>query len=734
MKRMEERGEAETAPQTLTARVVAKVVDPAVRDDGRTDPQFSPVPQREAARSSVAPGNGAHHPVRDRLLARARTALVANEAVAARPSVSEPSTTTAATPSPVDDWNAPDAPVEGDVDEALEALPEIADDLDLIGAPDRPRPERTPSHKPSMTAPTALLFGTLCGLVGIAALFAVLIELDPHDSLSGVAPDAPLALVSDDIDEGLEGTSDAPPLGEDEPPLQVQRPPRAPMPPPWRLADGARDGQLKLLQGSMGMRSFLGATQSAGLNLKEAYRVLTAFDGLKNLDRCRPKDTFTALVDPTSGRLSAFEYTVNEEEVYQARAGSDGRLVAKKLDLAVHRHRVQGVVILDGKFEDAARRAGFEPGLGDVVDKALSGYVSTAQLEAGDVLGVVAQEVTVLGNFARYAGVEALEYRPMRGEPLRIYYHEADKSRGYVDGKGRVFGKSRWTRPVPGAGVTSRFNPKRMHPILKRIKPHNGTDFGAPIGTPVVAAASGKVTFVGRAGPNGNMITVAHGGGLSTGYSHLSRFARGLKVGDAVEQRQLIGYVGSTGRSTGPHLHFSAKKNGRFIDPETLNLDGLSRLAQDQRLPNDLRRRYDRMLDALHLPEARARAAELAARAALAPHTAEAAGARLEVEIASARVAPAPAASTPAASAPAPSTPAPSTAAASSAAAAPSATTPSAAPAPVALPASPASPVSAAEAPILSTLPPASVSLEPEPATTLPLAPEQALPQSPGAD
>jgi hypothetical protein len=327
----------------------------------------------------------------------------------------------------------------------------------------------------------------------------------------------------------------------------------------------------------------------------------------------------------------------------------------------VKRHRAQGVVVLDGSFEESAQRAGFEPGLDVFVNKALSGFMSTTDFRPGDVLGLVVQEVTVLGGFARYAGVEALEYRPQSGEPLRIYYQELDKSRGYVDSKGRVFGKSRWTRPVPGAAVTSRYNPKRMHPILKRIKPHNGTDFGAPIGTPVVAAAAGKVSFVGRAGPNGNMITVAHDGGFQTGYSHLSRFMKGLKVGARVEQKQPIGFVGSTGRSTGPHLHFSAKKNGRFIDPESLNLDGLLRLTVDQRLSSDLRRRYDRMLDALQLP------------APQAPVLARTEPRSLEVEIAAARAAaPVPAATAvPANGAAVPGSgavPAPSVAAASSAA------------------------------------------------------------------
>jgi hypothetical protein len=175
-----------------------------------------------------------------------------------------------------------------------------------------------------------------------------------------------------------------------------------------------------------------------------------------------------------------------------------------------------------------------------------------------------------------------------------------------------------------------------MHPILKRIKPHNGTDFGAPVGTPVVAASGGKVAFVGRAGPNGNMVTIAHDGGYQTGYSHLSRFAKGLKAGARVEQRQTLGYVGSTGRSTGPHLHFSAKKGGRFIDPETLNLDGLLRLTVDQRLSSDLRRRYDRMLDGMKLPEPKAPITFVASADRLGPDP----GRRLEVEIASSRAAP----------------------------------------------------------------------------------------------
>jgi murein DD-endopeptidase MepM/ murein hydrolase activator NlpD len=631
--RSEDRADTRAVPATpQPARIVAKIIDPTVRDDGRGDPQFTVQPPSERTRPARAPGDP--HPVRERLLARARSALVANEpASEADTDANERGRTPAG-----DDWfsqppDAADAAGDRQDDSQVvspESVPELADDLDLIGAPERPRPERMPHVAPALPAPTALLLGTLMGLVAISALFFALTRLDPHTPPLP-APAAPV----------VEAPLEPPLVAEPAPPPpvgRVQRPPRARVPGPWRIADAVHDARVRTLHASMGHQTFLAATRDAGLNMQEAYRVLTVFEGLKNLHRCRPKDSFTALVEADSGRLTAFEYTSADEEVYQAREGADGKLVARKLDLQVKRQRAQGVVVLDGTFEDSARRIGFEPGLGEYVNKALSGYTNVADMKPGDVLGLVVQEVTMLGDFSRYAGVEALEYRPVSGEPLRIYYQEHDKSRGYVDAKGRVFGKSRWTRPVPGAGVTSRYNPKRMHPILKRIKPHNGIDFGSPIGTVVVAAGAGKVSFVGRAGPNGNMITIAHDGGIQTGYSHLSRFAKGLVTGAHVEQRQPIGYVGSTGRSTGPHLHFSAKKNGRFIDPETLNLDGLLRLTVDQRLSFDLRRRYDRMLDALKLPAPRA--PQPPAVLANAPVPAAAGDRSFEVEIAAARAAP----------------------------------------------------------------------------------------------
>ncbi len=627
--------EAVALPSGVRSRIVARVIDPSVREDGLGEPvmlfpsrRSEPGAGMTAARANGS--GGGSHPVRDRLLAKARAA-------AASASDAGPGSAEAA---PLPERARPKLAPEGreaddsidvtesdfvdDVEEPVtrfDAVPELADDLDLIGAPERPRTPPATRAVPPLAAPAALLLGTLFGVAGLAVLFAVLIQASPREPLLGrAAPErAQAALVP---------APSAPAVSSS----MSKRAPRKQLPGPWRVADAENDASLVSVKGSVGNNSFLGAAQAAGIERREAYRVLKAFEGLKDLNRCRPRDVFHALLHEGTGRISAFEYSVNAEEVYQAREGPDGLLAAQQLDLQVRRERAQGVIVVEGTFDAAAEKAGFEPGLGAIVNKALAGYSSVGEMKDGDVVAIVVQEVTTLGNFSRYAGVEALEYRPIGNEPVRLYYHATEKARGYVDSKGRVFGKSRWARPVPGAAITSRYNPRRLHPILKIVKPHNGTDFGAPIGTPIVASAFGKVSFVGAAGPNGNMITLSHEGGYETGYSHLSRFVKGLKVGDRVDQKQVIGYVGSTGRSTGPHLHFSAKRNDRFIDPESLNLDAFSRLeVSDRQVLAELRRRYDRLLDALPIPEPRplevARSGEEApAEGADAPLAAESTG------------------------------------------------------------------------------------------------------------
>lgn len=473
------------------------------------------------------------------------------------------------------------------------------DDLDEIGRVPRGRDDlarRAPGApivtKRSSLSPTVVaLFGTLMGMAVIASITAVAMHLSPQRKEAASAPSA-----------SANPEKAATPAKAQEKPVPKRA--RVRVPGPFRIADKKGDPKFTVITGKVSTNPFLRAVKDAGVPVAEAYRLPIAFKGTRDFDRCAKTDTFVALLERATKRIKAFEYIVSPEEVYQAMEGPDGLLKGSKLDLKVERHEIAGALVYDGKdFDASAERAGFERGLARVVEKAINGHATLSELERGDRVRLIVQEVTVLGEFARYAGVEALEIRRAKGDVLRLYYFDAPGERGHYDAKGRAPYEGGWRNPIPGAPITSRFNLKRLHPILKKVVPHLGTDIGAPTGTPVGSSAPGTVTFIGYAGPAGNLVKVEHAGGIETGYAHLSRFAEGLKVGDKVGRLELVGYVGSTGRSTGPHLHFSASKNKEYFDPETLKLDGLRTIGTEQRATfSALMTKYDALLEAIPLP------------------------------------------------------------------------------------------------------------------------------------
>jgi len=137
--------------------------------------------------------------------------------------------------------------------------------------------------------------------------------------------------------------------------------------------------------------------------------------------------------------------------------------------------------------------------------------------------------------------------------------------------------------PLKFTRISSKFSHARLHPVLKKYRPHHGVDYAAPTGTPVRAVADGTVTYKGYNGAAGNMLKIKHPGNLQSGYLHLRGFAKGIKVGARVSQGQVIGYVGSTGRSTGPHLDFRIWKGGRAINPLNIPQRPTEPISKDNR-------------------------------------------------------------------------------------------------------------------------------------------------------
>lgn len=404
------------------------------------------------------------------------------------------------------------------------------------------------------------------------------------------------------------------------PPVVRTPPPAAAAPEPapepvlphtWRVADLDGEPGVVLETGKVGKRTMLGALGAAGVPTKEAFRLLHAMNEVRRLDRCAPGDGFE--VARRGARVVAFEYWTSPAEVWQAREDEKGDLSAKKLDLAVSTRRVAAGLAVDGDLRGALASAGLHEELAAELDEALAAHADLATARAGTRLRVLATEEKIEGRFSRYSEILAIAMAPPGQPELRVYGFKSGRTAHFYDAKGRAPYRGAWRSPVPGARVSSRFDMHRMHPVLHTVMPHNGVDFAAPPGTPVYAAAAGAVRTAGDGGPCGNMVQIEHAGGIVSSYCHLSRFGP-IHAGDHVEQRQLVGYVGQTGRATGPHLHFAVKRGEMFVDPFSMKLDGVHVLPPKERDAFDaFKSEMDGGLDAVALPEVQASDAQAGA-------------------------------------------------------------------------------------------------------------------------
>ena len=170
----------------------------------------------------------------------------------------------------------------------------------------------------------------------------------------------------------------------------------------------------------------------------------------------------------------------------------------------------------------------------------------------------------------------------LSGEDNSLYYYDSQGSIGHYDKNGKSIQKALMKTPINGARLSSPFG-MRKHPIDGFNKMHRGTDFAAPLGTPIMASGSGVIKKAGWCGGGGNCVVIKHNSTYKTIYAHMSKFAKGIRAGVRVKQGQTIGYVGSTGKSTGPHLHYEVLINGKKVNSQTLKLPSGKILKGDDR-------------------------------------------------------------------------------------------------------------------------------------------------------
>lgn len=388
-----------------------------------------------------------------------------------------------------------------------------------------------------------------------------------ESSTTAVAADPELGKVAF-VDDGP-----VPPPAEALPAEPLAIPPTVP-PEEVVAGDQERDtpsqpGAVERLSRSFGdARTFRGALERFKISAEQIDALEKSTGDVIDFRRCQPTDRIIVERD-ASGSVLLFEYHAETTAFVRAKPHKDG-FIAQRIEHPVETSRLRRGGIVKSTLGEALVDAGLQRSLVGRFVEAFQRQINfTTQTRDGDSFRIIVDEERVKGEFHRYGTVHAIEYAGQRSGVLRAYWYEPGDSKvgNFYDPGGRSMYGSWLRTPLRYDSLSSPFNPRRMHPVLKRIVPHNGTDYAAGTGTPIWAAAAGTIKFIGNKGANGNLVTIQHANGYETAYAHLSRFEKGLKKGDHVKQMQAIGYVGSTGRSTGPHLHFGLRKRGRWVDP-----------------------------------------------------------------------------------------------------------------------------------------------------------------------
>ena len=242
-------------------------------------------------------------------------------------------------------------------------------------------------------------------------------------------------------------------------------------------------------------------------------------------------------------------------------------------------------IVVDGKISNnlysSALKAKMEPNI--IIEFArIFGFEVDFQrdIRKGDEFEVMYEKYVDDANKFIQTGKILYAYLNVNNQKIKLYRFESKKDFDFYDEKGKSISKALMKTPINGARLSSPFG-LRKHPILGFTKHHNGTDFAAPTGTPIMASGNGTVIKAGWCGNGGNCVRIRHNSSYTTGYGHLSKFA--TKTGRRVRQGQVIGYVGNTGMSTGPHLHYTVKYNGKFINSQKLKLPSGKILKDEER-------------------------------------------------------------------------------------------------------------------------------------------------------
>ncbi|MCL1939737.1 MAG: peptidoglycan DD-metalloendopeptidase family protein [Desulfovibrionaceae bacterium] len=325
-----------------------------------------------------------------------------------------------------------------------------------------------------------------------------------------------------------------------------------------------------LFQGEIAAGDTAGVLLQEWLGQSEIHAMAEACKNVYALGRLRAGQPYSVHLE--DGRFLRFEYEADTERkliVTREQDGENANWQARleKIEYEIRLIRVEGE-ITSNLFE-AMSAAGEAPALAVRLAEIFAWEINFIRdIREGDSFSLLVEKRYRDGELKGYGAMPAAEFVNRNSKFEAYVYKDSFGNNSYFNASGESLKRAFLKAPLSFTRISSRFDMQRLHPIHNTVRAHPAVDYAAPSGTPVKAIGSGEVTFRGFNKGAGNYITLKHANGYESMYLHLSGFAKNLKQGGKVRQGEIIGYVGSTGYSTGPHLDFRMKKNGQFLNPE----------------------------------------------------------------------------------------------------------------------------------------------------------------------
>ena len=313
--------------------------------------------------------------------------------------------------------------------------------------------------------------------------------------------------------------------------------------------------------------------ENYSIKKEEINKIKKSLNKKVNLNRLSTKQTIQFTLDKTNDKIDEFIYQIsNTQKIFLKRNIKNDIFDQKLLSVKLNKEIIyKENIITDSLYKSASKR---KIPANTIVDFArIYGFQVDFQrdIRKKDKFQIMYEVFLNEKGETLETGEILFANLKLSGQDNSLYYFDKEGSEGHYDKNGKSVKKALMKTPINGARLSSPFG-MRKHPIDGFNKMHRGTDFAAPMGTPIMASGDGVIKKAGWCGGGGNCVKIRHNSTYQTVYAHMSKFARGIKTGVRVKQGQTIGYVGSTGKSTGPHLHYEVIVNGKKVNSQKLKL------------------------------------------------------------------------------------------------------------------------------------------------------------------